>query len=117
MKSIKFTAAALVVAIAFAAVAVVANPAPTKAAMTNNNLGSLIVLNGLYGGSTAGLAGLVAVDNATGGGLGGGVAGGSNLGSLIVLNGLFNGGGFKSGSNMAGLAGLIAVSNITGNGY
>lgn len=68
-----------------------------------NDLGSLIVLNGLFNnpygygsggygyGGLAGLAGLVAVDNITTPGPGGSTTGYNNdLASLIVLNGLFN---------------------------
>lgn len=123
MKTLKVLLVGLLL-VPFAVLSVlIAKPA---SAMTDN-LGNLIVLNGLYSGGGYGygggygnnlseLAGLIAVNNAT---TGGATAGTNSLGNLIVLNGLFSGGGYGGyyGGGMNGLAGLIAVNNITGGHY
>lgn len=118
MKTLKRNLAVVLAAVMIAGVMAVAKPAKTEAMVGNQNLGSLIVLDGLFGNNNAaGLAGLIAVDNVTGGGsIAEGGINGNSLGDLIVLNGLFNGGGF-GGNNLGGLAGLIAISNLTGSGF
>lgn len=116
MKALKMGLIAVLLAPLMVGVIATSKAEPVKAALTTDNLGNLIVLNGLFGSmDNRSLAGLIAVENATGGGSLG-TTGGSSLGDLIVLNGLFNGGGFGFGSNLSGLAGLIAVSNLTGQG-
>lgn len=115
MKALRMGLVAVLLAPLMAGVIATSKAEPVKAAISSGNLGDLLVLDGLFGtGDARDLAGLIAVENATGnGGLGG-----SDLGNLIVLNGLFDGGGGigLGGNNLSDLAGLIAVSNLTGDG-
>lgn len=115
MKALKLGLAVALIAPMLAGIMAVAKADPAKAqGFTNtNNLGSLIVSNGLFTGYSAqNLAGLIAVDSVTGGGSFS--SGTSNLNDLIVLGGLFGYGGW--GNNAADLAGLIAVDNIYNGG-
>ena len=79
-------------AAALAGLIAVNNLAVVSGAVPPGNLGSLIVLNGLFPTSTnsiqntKNLAGLIAADAATGGAA---VSGPNSLANLIVLNGLF----------------------------
>jgi hypothetical protein len=116
MKALIMGTIALLLAPIMAGVIATSKVEPAKAA-TTDNLGNLITLNGLFTGFNAQqLAGLIAIDNATGGGFGG-TTGTSNLSDLIVLNGLFGTHGWGWGwNNTAGLAGLIAIDNLTGGG-
>lgn len=116
MKALRLGLIAVLLAPIMVGVIAVSKAEPAKAEIGSSDLGDLLVLDGLFGtGDARDLAGLIAVQNATGGGSLG-VTGGNSLGDLIVLNGLFNGGGFGFGNNLSGLAGLIAVSNLTGQG-
>lgn len=120
MKTLKRSLAAMLVAFMIVGAVAAAKPAKTKAFVNNENLGSLIVTNGLFTGFSAqNLAGLIATDAVTGGSNGGAFTGGtSNLNDLIVLSGLFGTGnsfGFNNNS-AANLAGLIATNNIFNNG-
>ena len=130
MTAVRRSVAIALVAALFAGAFALAKPAKAQTTpVATGNLGDLIVLNGLfsnpygygygyggyYGNNLMGLAGLIAVNNAT---MTGATAGApTNLGDLIVLNGLFNNpygyyGGYY-GNNLMGLAGLIAVNNVT----
>jgi len=110
MKALKASLITLLIVPLVAGYMLVAKAEPAKA---QTNLGNAIVLNGLFTGYNAQtLAGLIAVDNMTGGGT---APGTTNLNDLIVLNSLFGHGyGYNSA---AGLAGLIAVNNLYGGGH
>lgn len=136
MTSVRRSVAIALVAALFAGAFAMAKPAKAQTTpVATGNLGSLIVLNGLfsnpygygyggyYGNNLMGLAGLIAVNNSTGNPASG-VGGPTTLGDLIVLNGLFNSpyGGYGYGwggygNNLMGLAGLVAVNNITATPY
>jgi succinate dehydrogenase/fumarate reductase flavoprotein subunit len=104
VKKMKFKIALAAMAIALVTgVLAFAKASPAKA---STNLNDLLVTNGLFTGYNAqDLAGLIAVDNTTGGSMSS-----SNLNDLIVMNGLF------TGYNAQDLAGLIAVEDVTGGG-
>lgn len=112
MKALKLGLVVALIAPMLAGIMAVAKADPAKAQgfSNTNDLGSLIVSNGLFTGYNAvDLAGLIAVDSITGGGS---VSSGtSNLNDLIVLGGLF-GGGWGWNNSAQNLAGLIAVDNM-----
>ncbi|MFA4995737.1 MAG: hypothetical protein WC536_01185 [Patescibacteria group bacterium] len=93
-----------------------ADPAKAQGFSNTNNLGSLIVSNGLFTGYNAvDLAGLIATDAVTSGGSFS--SGTSNLNDLLVLGGLFGtGGGWGWNNGAQNLAGLIAVDNLYNGG-
>lgn len=112
MKALKMATLGVVVAVAMALTAVAVTPAKAQ-----NSLNDLLVTNGLFGGYSAqSLAGLIAVDNTTGGGTIGG-AGNTNLNDLIILNGLFGTGSWGWNNSAQDLAGLIAVNNLYNGGF
>lgn len=113
----KYLALAAIVPIMIGVLAIT-KAQPAEAMTNSNDLGNLIVTNGLFTGYNAqDLAGLMATDAVTGGS-DGALGSGSDLNDLLVLGGLFgtgNGWGWNNGAE--NLAGLIAVDNMFNNGF